>query len=110
MSFGAVSGIGASSFASLDRAYAVNQPNVVEASSGATQASQTIQAGAAQAAGTSSSAINPPKAAEPFLMVPTEPLTPTVLAELIGRQAPLGEQSPTAISPGAPGAAPLAAP
>lgn len=28
----------------------------------------------------------PPKTAQPFVLVPTEPLTPKVLAELIGRQ------------------------
>jgi hypothetical protein len=91
MSFDVVSGIGGSNFAPLDRTNAISQPNAVTASS-ELPTSQTSQAGAAQATGTSVSAINPPKAAQPFLLVPTEPLTPAVLAELVGRQAPLSGQ------------------
>jgi hypothetical protein len=39
-------------------------------------------------------ASSPAKPQEPFLLVPTEPLSPTVLAELIGRQISLTGPSP----------------
>jgi hypothetical protein len=36
-----------------------------------------------------------PKPQQPFLLVPTEPLSPTVLAELIGRQISLNGPTPS---------------
>jgi hypothetical protein len=89
MSIGAVSGLGGSSFAPPDRASAVTPLAAVTASSGAPPASQTIQTGTIQAAGAPATSGPATKTPQPFLLVPTEPLTPTVLAELIGRQAPL---------------------
>jgi hypothetical protein len=37
----------------------------------------------------------PVKPQQPFLLVPTEPLSPTVLAELIGRQISLNGPTPS---------------
>jgi hypothetical protein len=39
-----------------------------------------------QSTGATNTTSPPPKPNEPFVLVPTEPLTPKVLAELIGRQ------------------------
>jgi hypothetical protein len=81
MSFDAVSGISGSSFAPLDRASAVNQ------AAAAAQLAVGAQAtGATSASGAPAPAISLPKPAQPLLLVPTMPLTPAVLAELIGRQ------------------------
>jgi hypothetical protein len=55
--------------------------------SAGTVAVATQGATTGQPAGTpTSTAAPPPKPTEPFVLVPTEPLTPKVLAELIGRQ------------------------
>ena len=40
-------------------------------------------------------ASSPVKPQQPFLLVPTEPLSPTVLAELIGRQITLNGPTPS---------------
>jgi hypothetical protein len=79
MSLDAVSGLSGSSFAPLNRAPAVTQV------AAPTQGSP-VTSGASQA---TASAIDPTKPSEPLLLVPTQPLSPTVLAELIGRHLSL---------------------
>ena len=55
----------------------------------------------AQSPAAKSTAVYPPQASspvkppQPFLLVPTEPLSPTVLAELIGRQITLNGPTPS---------------
>jgi hypothetical protein len=49
----------------------------------------TPSSAATPTAGTPAQAPSPTKPQQPFLLVPTEPLSPTVLAELIGRQLSL---------------------
>jgi len=104
MSIAAVSGLSGNSLAPLDRLSMVNQ------SGGATLAATAAQSAAAppipgatqvpgvtqipgvtQVTGNPATNAPPPKPAPPFILVPTEPLTAAVLAELIGRQPPLNE-------------------
>ena len=54
----------------------------------------------AQSPAAKSTAVYPPQPSspvkpQPFLLVPTEPLSPTVLAELIGRQISLNGPTPS---------------
>jgi hypothetical protein len=78
MSFDAVSGLSGSSFAPLNRAPAVTPVSAPTQSSPATSGSAL-----------SASATDPTKSAQPLLLVPTQPLSPTVLAELVGRHLSL---------------------
>jgi hypothetical protein len=105
MSLDAVSGMSGSSFALPVRASAETPAPAATQSLAAQQVPGTSQAvgaaqilGATQTAGVTQTqgvtqgsapaAVVLPKPAQPFLKVPTEPLTPKVLAELIGRQLP----------------------
>jgi hypothetical protein len=90
MSLDAVSGISGSSLASLDRSSTVTQAAPPAPGSGPTQAlGATRASGAVQASGASGTPTQAPMQAQPLLLIPTEPLTPRVLAELIGLQVPL---------------------
>jgi hypothetical protein len=73
-----VSGVSGSGSASLSQASAVTQVSASAQTAATTQAS-----------GQPTTAASAPKPVQPFLLVPTEPLSPTVLAELIGHQLSL---------------------
>jgi hypothetical protein len=76
-----VSGLSGGSFASLDWTSAATQAAAENQMAATTQvAGQTQSTGGP---GTAALTLQP---THPLLMVPTTPLTPTVLAELIGRQ------------------------
>jgi hypothetical protein len=92
MSFDAVSGLGGSSLAPLDRASAVTQV------AAATQTPAATPAPAAAPGEPPTPPPSPAKPGQPVLLVPTEPLSPTVLAELVGRRLSL--TGPAAGDPG----------
>jgi hypothetical protein len=77
MSVDAVSGLSGSAFAPLNRAPAVTQVSAATKTPVATQASGETTSPA------------PAKPAQPLLLVPAQPLSPSVLAELIGRHLSL---------------------
>ncbi len=84
MSINAISGLSGDHINSLGSA--VTMP----------QAPAAIQSSAANAtAAYPTQASSPAKPPQPFLLVPTEPLSPTVLAELIGRQLSLNGPPPS---------------
>jgi hypothetical protein len=77
MSINAVSGLSGSDFASLRPSPTVPQVGGVTPRAAATTTAQKP---------TEAAPPPPPKPDQPFILVPTVPLSPTVLAELIGRQ------------------------
>jgi hypothetical protein len=83
MSVDAVSGLSGSTFAPLNRAPAVTQV------SAATQTPVATRSGVPAQASGETTAAAPAKPAQPLLLVPTQPLSPTVLAELVGRHLSL---------------------
>jgi hypothetical protein len=83
MSFDAVSGLGGSNVTPHDRTHGVPQVAAATMTQAATQREQPTAPSLA-------------KPIQPILLVPTEPLSPTVLAELVGRQL-----SPSGTSVGA---------
>ena len=99
MSFDAVSGIGGSGYLPHDVASAVTPACRTEPSPLGTATPQGTRQGTSAAKGTpalSEPATAPasPKREQSVLLVPTIPLSPTVLAELIGRQISLDGPSP----------------
>jgi hypothetical protein len=82
MSVDAVSGLSGSTLAPLNRAPAVTQVSAAGQTPVATQASGETTPPA------------PVKPAQPLLLVPTQPLSPTVLAELVGRHLSLNGFGP----------------
>jgi hypothetical protein len=95
MSIDAIPGFSAGGSASLIRtptetslatASEDQEPRTALTASQTQATAQTSQV--SQAVGGTATAVVLPKPSQPLLMVPTEPLTPKVLAELIGRQLP----------------------
>jgi hypothetical protein len=76
MSFDAISGLSGSNVTPHDRAQAVPQFAAATMTQAATQGEQPT-------------ALSLAKPGQPILLVPTQPLSPTVLAELVGRQLSL---------------------
>jgi hypothetical protein len=90
MSIAAISGLSGISLAPPDRPSTVNQAAGTTLTATATQSAGVTQIpGVTQATGDPATKAPLPKPAQPFILVPTEPLTAAVLAELIGRQPPL---------------------
>jgi hypothetical protein len=81
MSIAAVSGLSVSDLPPLDQASAVAPATAVTPVSTATRSSAATQGPGAPA---KPAEVGQP--AQPFLLIPTVPLTPQVLAELVGRQ------------------------
>lgn len=77
MSFDAISGLSGGNYALLNQA---------TQSSEASQTSKTTATGAETQAGQSTLSTLDGTPRQPFLLVPTETLSPRILAELIGRQ------------------------
>jgi hypothetical protein len=83
MSLNAMSGLSADNINSLGSALTgPHAPSVAQGPSAISTAAYPTQAS------------SPAKPQQPFLLVPTEPLSPTVLAELIGRQISLTGPTP----------------
>ena len=90
MSFDAVSGIGGSGYIPHDLAVAVTPASRTEPSPLGTATPQgTSAAKGTPALSAPATAPASPKRQQSVLLVPTIPLSPTVLAELIGRQISL---------------------
>ena len=84
MSLNAISGPSGDNINSLGSALSVaHTPAVTQSPAANSTAAFPTQASSA------------PKPQQPFLLVPTEPLSPTVLAELIGRQISLNGPTPS---------------
>jgi hypothetical protein len=84
MSINATSGLGGDNINSLGSPLTIPQaPAIVQSPAAISTAAYPTQAS------------SPAKPQQPFLLVPTEPLSPTVLAELIGRQLSLNGPSPS---------------
>jgi hypothetical protein len=84
MSLNGVSGLSGDNINSLGSPLTMPQaPAVAQSTAANTTAAYPTQAS------------SPAKPQEPFLLVPTEPLSPTVLAELIGRQISLNGPTPS---------------
>jgi hypothetical protein len=84
MSLNAMPGLSGDNINSLGSALTMpHAPAVAQSSAASTTAAYPTQAS------------SPAKPQQPFLLVPTEPLSPTVLAELIGRQISLNGPTPS---------------
>jgi hypothetical protein len=87
MSLGTVSGLSGSDYIPPYTASMAAQAAAATQTAAGMQAGATTQAGAAMdTPGGATTALFPAKSGQPLLLVPAEPLSPAVLAELVGRQ------------------------